>query len=178
MGGSFIDCNAQFCLSSGLTKAQLCNQSVFDFTAQDDLQMAFDRLTQMLSVEKTFVRPLLLRGALETNPALGLRLVPIWGSKKNGSRDTDNDDEALKFLCVSLVQNPVIIAGEEDTPMETDQHLLPCIPKSISMNRLKRELVLQQSPQPEQQLQLFGGHGESSKASSLSNSPTPMYTSG
>jgi hypothetical protein len=102
MGGAFIDCNSLFCQLANYSKQEVCSMTVFNLTARQDLQHAFDLISQMLSApsaDTTSVPPLstcVLRGALKQRTDLGLSVTLIKG-----------EDAVAKCFCVTLVVNPV-----------------------------------------------------------------------
>jgi len=100
MGGAFIDCNKLFCQLSEFTKQEICSMTIFNLTARQDLQHAFDLISQMLSAPTDVNgNPLsstcVLRGALKDRTDLGLSVTLIKG-----------DDSVAKCFCVTLVLNP------------------------------------------------------------------------
>jgi PAS domain S-box-containing protein len=98
MGGAFIDCNKFFCQVSNYTKQEICSQTVFNLTARQDLQSAFDLISQMLSapLDPTVTNTsCVLRGALKHRTDVGLSVKLIKGS-----------DGVAKCFCVTLIQNP------------------------------------------------------------------------
>jgi PAS domain-containing protein len=98
MGGAFIDCNKFFCQISNYTKQEICSQTIFNLTARQDLQSAFDLISQMLSapLDPTVTNTsCVLRGALRERPDIGLSVKLIKAS-----------DGVAKCFCVTLIQNP------------------------------------------------------------------------
>jgi len=98
MGGAFIDCNKFFCQISNYTKQEICSLTVFNLTARQDLQSAFDLISQMLSapLDPTVINTsCVLRGALKHRQDVGLSVKLI---KAN--------DGVAKCFCVTLIQNP------------------------------------------------------------------------
>jgi len=98
MGGAFIDCNKLFCQISNYTKQEICSMTVFNLTARQDLQSAFDLISQMLSapLDPTVTdTPCVLRGALKNRTDLGLNVKLIKGG-----------DCVAKCFCVTLIINP------------------------------------------------------------------------
>jgi len=98
MGGAFIDCNKFFCQISNYTKQQICSMTVFNLTARQDLQAAFDLISQMLSapLDPTVTNTsCVLRGALRQRPDVGLSVKLIKGI-----------DGVAKCFCITLIQNP------------------------------------------------------------------------
>lgn len=100
MGGAFIDCNRLFCQLSSYTKQEVCSMTIFNLTARQDLQHAFDLISQMLSSptdsgEGNSASTCVLRGALKDRTDLGLSVTLIKG-----------EDGVAKCFCVALVVNP------------------------------------------------------------------------
>lgn len=100
MGGAFIDCNKLFCQLSEFTKQEICSMTIFNLTARQDLQHAFDLISQMLSAPtdangNPLSSTCVLRGALKDRTDLGLSVTLIKG-----------DDSVAKCFCVTLVLNP------------------------------------------------------------------------
>jgi len=102
MGGAFIDCNQLFCKLSNYTKQEVCSLTVFNMTARQDLQHAFDLISQLISPphdaangEQQQQQPIVLRGAMNNRNDLGLGIASVKG-----------DDGIAKFFCVTLIKNP------------------------------------------------------------------------
>lgn len=100
MGGAFIDCNKLFCDLSEYTKQEVCSMTIFNLTARQDLQNAFDLISQMLSSPpdqsgEGQKDSCTLRGALKNRTDLGLSVSLIKG-----------EDGVAKCFCVTLVNNP------------------------------------------------------------------------
>ena len=100
MGGAFIDCNNLFCQLSNYTKQEVCSMTIFNLTARQDLQHAFDLISQMLSAPadpsgSTSSNTCNLRGSLKHRADLGLSVTLIKGN-----------DGVAKCFCVTLVMNP------------------------------------------------------------------------
>ena len=100
MGGAFIDCNKLFCQLSNYTKQEICSMTIFNLTSRQDLQHAFDLISQMLSSptdasDGTQSNTCVLRGALKDRTDLGLSVTLIKG-----------EDGVAKCFCVTLVVNP------------------------------------------------------------------------
>jgi len=99
MGGAFIDCNKFFCQIANYTKQEICSLTVFNLTARQDLQAAFDLISQMLSapLDPTVTdTSCVLRGALKHRLDVGLSVKIIKGN-----------DGVAKCFCVTLIRNPV-----------------------------------------------------------------------
>ena len=101
MGGAFIDCNKLFCQLSEYTKQEVCSMTIFNLTARQDLQHAFDLISQMLSAPSdpcgnSPSNRCVLRGSLKQRNDLGLDVTLIKG-----------EDGVAKCFCVTLVVNPL-----------------------------------------------------------------------
>lgn len=97
MGGAFIDCNKLFCQLSNYTKQEVCSMTVFNLTSRQDLQSAFDLISQMLSapLDPSANTSCVLRGALKNRTDIGLNVKLIKGN-----------DGVAKCFCVTLITNP------------------------------------------------------------------------
>lgn len=102
MGGAFIDCNQLFCQLSEFSKQEICAQTIFNLTSRQDLQQAFDMISQMISPPMDanantpeLADPIVLRGAMKTRDDLGLSVSLVKG-----------EDGISKCFCVTLVKNP------------------------------------------------------------------------
>lgn len=100
MGGAFIDCNQLFCQLSNYTKQEICSMTIFNVTSRQDLQHAFDLISQMISPPSEgqtqgSPRPCALRGTMKNRDDLGLSVSLIKG-----------DDGIAKCFCVTLIKNP------------------------------------------------------------------------
>lgn len=98
LGGAFIDCNKLFCDFTSYTKQEVCSMTVFNLTARQDLQPAFDLISQMLSAPadpSTSNTSCVLRGSLKHRNDLGLSVALIKG-----------EDEVAKCFCVTLIMSP------------------------------------------------------------------------
>lgn len=101
MGGAFIDCNTLFCQLSNYTKQEVCSMTIFNMTSRDDLQPAFDLISQMISppsdarAGEERPTPCVLRGSMKNRQDLGLSVSLIRG-----------DDKIAKCFCVTLIKNP------------------------------------------------------------------------
>jgi len=99
MGGAFIDCNKVFAEIAGCAKQEICSLTVFNLTHRQDLQSAFDLISQMLSapLDPTVTNTsCVLRGALQNRADVGLSVKLIKGN-----------EGVAKCFCVTLIQNPV-----------------------------------------------------------------------
>ena len=101
MGGAFIDCNQLFSQLSDYSKQEICSLTLFNLTARQDLQKAFDQISRLISppmdVDKNEqrVKPIVLRGAMKNRSDLGMSISLVKG-----------DDGIAKCFCVTLVRNP------------------------------------------------------------------------
>lgn len=101
MGGTFIDCNQLFSQLSDYSKQEICSLTLFNLTARQDLQQAFDQISRLISppmnVEKNEerVKPIVLRGAMKNRDDLGMSISLVKG-----------EDGIAKCFCVTLVKNP------------------------------------------------------------------------
>ena len=100
MGGAFIDCNKLFSQLSNYTKQEVCSMTIFNLTAREDLQHAFDLISQMLSAPtdpsgNSRANSCVLRGSMKHRSDLGLSVTLIKG-----------EDGIAKCFCVTLIRNP------------------------------------------------------------------------
>ena len=100
MGGAFIDCNQLCCQLSNYTKQEVCALTIFNLTARQDLQHAFDLISQLISPPMDTPssgpqQPIVLRGAMNNRNDLGLGVALVKGN-----------DGIAKFFCVTLIKNP------------------------------------------------------------------------
>jgi hypothetical protein len=102
MGGAFIDCNQLFCQLSNYTKQEVCGLTLFNLTARQDLQKAFDQISKLISPpmevessENQTSKPIVLRGAMKHRDDFGMSVALVKG-----------DDGIAKCFCVTLVTNP------------------------------------------------------------------------
>ena len=100
MGGAFIDCNQLFSQLSNYTKQEICSLTIFNLTARQDLQHAFDLISQMISPPSDArnsppSKTIVLRGSMKNRNDLGLCISLVKG-----------DDSIAKCFCVTLIKNP------------------------------------------------------------------------
>jgi hypothetical protein len=114
MGGAFIDCNHLFAQLSDYTKQELCSLTIFNLTARQDLQTAFDQISQLISppledapsyqdstpastvpTPPAAPKPIVLRGSMKSRDDLGMSISLVRG-----------DDGVAKCFCVTLIKNP------------------------------------------------------------------------
>lgn len=97
MGGAFIDCNQLFCQLSNYTKQEVCSLTVFNLTARQDLQLAFDLISQLISppMEGPVNKAISVRGSFKNRNDLGLCVNIVKG-----------EDGIAKCFCVTIIKNP------------------------------------------------------------------------
>lgn len=97
MGGAFIDCNQLFCQLSNYTKQEVCSLTIFNLTARQDLQHAFDLISQLISppMEGPVNKAISVRGSFKTRNDLGLCVNIVKG-----------EDGIAKCFCVTIIKNP------------------------------------------------------------------------
>ena len=124
LGGAFVDCNSIFCQLSEFTKEEICAMTIFNMTSRQDLQHAFDLISQMITPALTGApadntkggedksQSIVLRGAMKNRTDLGLSISLIKG--ENG---------IAKCFCVTLVRilsmdttNPGTVSIEMELP--------------------------------------------------------------
>jgi len=139
MGGAFIDCNQLFSQLTNYSKQEVCSMTIFNLTARQDLQHAFDLISQMISPPmdgrpQDERKKLVLRGALQNRNDIGLCVSLVKG-----------DDGIAKCFCVTLIKNP---ASPFDTskpiPVSFDSVLLP--DTSCSTTKAQNADALNSSP--------------------------------
>ena len=117
LGGAFVDCNSIFCQLSEFTKEEICAMTIFNMTSRQDLQHAFDLISQMItpalggadnaaSEKGEDKSSIVLRGAMKNRTDLGLSISLIKG--ENG---------IAKCFCITLVK----ILSMETTRPDTVQ---------------------------------------------------------
>ncbi len=125
MGGSFIDCNPAFTQLSSYTKQELKAMTIFNVTSKDDLQGAFDMMSQLItpptggldadgnSIEDSKQQPpVILRSAFRHRSDLGLSVSLIRG-----------DDGVARNFNVTLVKLPspsMVMGGAKPVPATID----------------------------------------------------------
>ena len=109
MGGAFVDCNEIFCQLSEYTREEVCSMTIFNMTSREDLQHAFDLISQMITPtlngpnqEKS--KTIVLRGAMKTRNDLGLSISLIKG-----------EHGIAKCFCVTLVRILSMESRRQDT---------------------------------------------------------------
>jgi hypothetical protein len=125
MGGSFIDCNPAFTQLSSYTKQELKALTIFNITSRDDLQGAFDMMSQLItpptggldadgnSIDDNKQQPpVILRSAFRHRSDLGLSVSLIRG-----------DDGVARNFNVTLVKLPspsMVMGGAKPVPATID----------------------------------------------------------
>lgn len=110
LGGAFIDCNSVFCHLSEYTKEEVCAMTIFNMTSRQDLQHAFDLISQMITptldgTDKGEEKPsIVLRGAMKNRSDLGLSISLIKG-----------DHGIAKCFSVTLVRILSVESTKQDT---------------------------------------------------------------
>lgn len=99
LGGAFLDCNQLFCQLSNYSKQEVCGLTIFNLSARQDLQHAFDLISQMISppVESRNhePKPIVLRGSMKNRNDIGLCISLVKG-----------EDGIAKCFCATLIKNP------------------------------------------------------------------------
>lgn len=127
MGGAFVDCNSIFCQLSEYTREEVLSMTIFNMTAQTDLQHAFDLISQMITppsadeAQQNKTNTVVLRGAMKNRSDLGLSVSLIKG-----------DLGIAKCFSITLVK---ILAMEVRKPDTVSIEMeLPNIPSSKQQN--------------------------------------------
>mmetsp|Transcript_6811 Transcript_6811/g.14221 ORF Transcript_6811/g.14221 Transcript_6811/m.14221 type:complete len:591 (-) Transcript_6811:99-1871(-) len=99
LGGAFIDCNQLFCQLSNYSKQEVCGLTLFNLTSRQDLQHAFDLISQMISPPMESgnqePKPIVLRGSMKNRNDIGLSISLVKG-----------EDGIAKCFCATLIKNP------------------------------------------------------------------------
>lgn len=124
MGGAFIDCNQLFLELSGYSKQEILGLTIFNLTSKEDLQSAFDLISQMISppldAESSILAPsCVLRGSMKQRRDLGLNITLI-----------KDDDGIAKCFCVSLIKNPSS-PFDDSPPVHATAATLLATPESL-----------------------------------------------
>lgn len=124
MGGSFIDCNLAFTQLSSYTKEELKAMTIFNITSREDLQGAFDMMSQLITPpvgldadgnnneENKNPSPVILRSAIRHRSDLGLSVSLIRG-----------EDGVARYFNVTLVKlppSPMGLGGAKPIPATAD----------------------------------------------------------
>eukprot|EP00571_Detonula_confervacea_P015215 CAMPEP_0172297654 /NCGR_PEP_ID=MMETSP1058-20130122/590_1 /TAXON_ID=83371 /ORGANISM="Detonula confervacea, Strain CCMP 353" /LENGTH=405 /DNA_ID=CAMNT_0013006827 /DNA_START=223 /DNA_END=1440 /DNA_ORIENTATION=- len=113
MGGSFIDCNRAFTELASYTKQELKAMTIFNITSREDLQGAFDMMSQLITPatgefnadgnnteESKPQSPVVLRSAIRHRDDLGLSVSLIRG-----------EDGVARYFNITLVKLPPTSTG-------------------------------------------------------------------
>jgi len=152
MGGSFIDCNQAFTQLSSYSKQELQAMTIFNITSREDLQGAFDMMSQLITPPTVGLdadgnniedgktqAPVVLRSAIRNRSDLGLSVSLIRG-----------DDGVARNFNVTLVKlppTPMGLGGLKPVPATTE--MSPDIPVGLRLNVVQQTTMPMQS-QPEQ----------------------------
>jgi len=172
MGGSFIDCNLAFTQLSSYTKDELKAMTIFNVTSRDDLQGAFDMMSQLITPptggldadgnnidEPKAQSPVILRSAIRHRSDLGLSVSLIRG-----------EDGVARYFNVTLVKLP------PSAPMSGSLSSTKPVPATAEMSpeaaASEASNIISQAPstQPE--------GDEKQNAAALGLSAAPQYTAG
>lgn len=152
MGGSFIDCNQAFTQLSSYSKQELQAMTIFNITSREDLQGAFDMMSQLitpptgvLDADGNSIKdgktqaPVVLRSAIRHRSDLGLSVSLIRG-----------DDGVARNFNVTLVKLPPAPMGLGGLkPVPATAELSSDIPVGLRLNVVQQTTMPMQS-QPEQ----------------------------
>lgn len=173
MGGSFIDCNLAFTQLSSYSKQELKAMTIFNVTSRDDLQGAFDMMSQLITPptggldadgnnldDNKMPSPVVLRSAIRHRSDLGLSVSLIRG-----------DDGVAQYFNVTLVKlppSPMGLGGLKPVPATAEispgQQLNGMQPQQQQLQQQPQQTMVMQ--QPEVAKQHFPGMH------------TPQYTAG
>lgn len=152
MGGAFIDANQLFCQLCSYSKQELCSLTIFNLTARQDLQHAFDLISQMISPpvdlqgKDNLSKQVVLRGTMKDRTDLGLSISLIKGT-----------DGIAKCFCVTLIKSP-------SSPFDTSK------PVPVSFESILQDPPILPTATP-------ATTPETLKAESINNA-APTFTSG
>ena len=129
MGGAFIDCNQLFCQLSNYSKQEICSLTIFNLTARQDLQHAFDQISQLISppmddsgaISREKPKPVILQGAMKNRDDLGLSVSLVKG-----------DDGVAKCFCVTIVKN-------RQSPFDTTKPVPVSFEAIVSTGTIQKE---------------------------------------
>ena len=157
MGGSFIDCNLAFTQLSSYTKEELKAMTIFNITSREDLQGAFDMMSQLITPpvglgadgnnneENKNPSPVILRSAIRHRSDLGLSVSLIRG-----------EDGVARYFNVTLVKlppSPMGLGGAKPIPATADPEVSAAgqalnVIKQAPMSMPTQEGVDKQQQQP------------------------------
>ncbi|KAL7578423.1 hypothetical protein ACA910_012818 [Epithemia clementina (nom. ined.)] len=138
LGGAFMDCNQLFCHLSNYNKQEVCGLTIFNLTARQDLQHAFDLISQMISTpiesRNHEPKPIVLRGSMKNRSDIGLCISLVRG-----------EDGIARCFSVILIKNP-------SSPFDTAK------PIPVSFDGIQTPLTTAPATQPtKNETQLQGG---------------------
>jgi hypothetical protein len=121
MGGAFIDCNQLFTQLTEYTKQDLSSLTIFNLTARQDLQKAFDQISLLISppMKSSKESPptnVVVRGSFKNRPDLGLSVSLVKG-----------DDGIAKCFCVTLIKNPTTPHESNPVPVSFEAVQAPIL---------------------------------------------------
>ena len=121
MGGAFIDCNQLFTQLTEYTKQDLSSLTVFNLTARQDLQKAFDQISLLISppMKSSNEAPpanVVVRGSFKNRPDLGLSISIVKG-----------EDGIAKCFCVTLIKNPSSSHESNSVPVSFESVQAPIL---------------------------------------------------
>lgn len=121
MGGAYVDCNDNFSKLSGYSKQEVCSMTIFNMTSKNDLQQAFDLISEMITPnienpnQEDESKSIILQGSMKTRNDLGLSISLVKGNQGIG-----------RCFSVTLVR---IISMDKSRPGATTVEMeLPVIP--------------------------------------------------
>lgn len=122
MGGSFIDCNAAFTKLSNYSKQELKATTIFNLTSREDLQGAFDMMSQLITptnfggneAMNGAQPPVILRSAIRHRNDLGLSVSLIRG-----------EDGCARYFNVTLVKLPSSLGLGNAKPVPATADMSP-----------------------------------------------------
>jgi hypothetical protein len=141
MGGAFIDCNELFCQLANYSKQELCGLTIFNLTARQDLQHAFDLISQMISPpidvrgQGSALKAIVLRGAIKDRTDLGLSVSLIKG-----------DDGIAKCFCITLIRCPSSPFDTSKPVPVSFESILKDVPVHVSSSDFPKADSLDASP--------------------------------
>uniref|UniRef100_A0A7S1UM68 BHLH domain-containing protein n=1 Tax=Grammatophora oceanica TaxID=210454 RepID=A0A7S1UM68_9STRA len=107
LGGTFLDCNKLFRQTTGHSKEELASMTIFNLTHRQDLQIAFDSLTKMIT--SPLVALGLAPGNVDESSDTFTLMGTMPGSSNKGLRidAVKNDQGTLRCLCITLIDMAV-----------------------------------------------------------------------
>lgn len=154
MGGSFIDCNLAFTQLASYTKPELKAMTIFNITSREDLQGAFDMMSQLITPATGGLdadgnasigsdgnggatqSPVILKSAIRHRSDLGLSVSLIRA-----------DDGVARYFSVTLVKlppSPLGLGEDALKPVPTTAEMSPEVQDQGQQNSQKMLLHQQQ----------------------------------